>query len=214
MSRDAPKREVSAAAYEYLMVEIIREFRRAAATEEDDTAGASGSRARDVSDASTDARVEAALERLGASVGRRIARLAASSCDPASDEQQAMTILCREFWTRAFGRRADALRTNNRGTFVVHDDAFAPMRSVPVDTSGTDRGADARAHLAAHAGCARGALEALGVRARARGETRQPPDARGRRSAASTASTTASRHPLGRAEPPAVAFVLDVDRAP
>lgn len=200
-------------AYEYLMVEIIREFRRAASAADGRAdASASGTTAmRDVSDVTTDARVEAALERLFARVGRRLARLAASSCDPASDEQQAMTILCREFWTRAYGKRADALRTNNRGTFVVHDDAFAPMRSVSTETSTVDRDADARAHLAAHAGCARGALEALGARVSARGETRPHPDARGRRVAQTLAG---GKHVLAPPEPPAVAFILDVHRAP
>jgi len=215
MSRDAPAREISAVAYECFMVEIIREFRRAVEAEEEEIAGASGSDGCARASGTMDARVEAALERLGASVGGRLVRLAASSCDPPSDEQQAMTILCREFWTRAFGRRADALRTNNRGTFVVHDDAFAPMRGVPVDASVSDRGADARAHLAVHAGCARGALEALGARASARAEIRAPPDARGRRAAATTSgASSTSGKPIGRADAPAVAFVFEFNRAP
>ena len=37
---------------------------------------------------------------------------------------------CKEFWTQTHGKRADALKTNNKGTFVSHDDSFRAMRGV------------------------------------------------------------------------------------
>ena len=187
-------------AYEHLCAALVREVRSARAREGDATSSDS------IASDDDDAAVEDDLERVGARVGHGLAHLACARADPTHDDQGAMTLLCKEFWQATHAKRADALRTNNRGTFVVHDDAFAPMRCVTARESSTgadarEIGRDARALLAFHAGHVRGAAAALGARVAARGEFRD-----------ATAVGVDRRRPrraLGRLDAPAVAFVVD-----
>ena len=227
------RREVSANAFHYLCVEMVNDaLDRARRRRARDDVEASA-RADDV-DVRDDATVSAACEtlaRTGERIGERCAERATRGMDPFADEQSAIMCACKEFWTLTHGKRADALKTNNKGTFVFHDDSFRAMRGVvggarARGTSGTtgarlasdassaaaaassdaaavDDDPTVRAHLALHAGIIRGGLRALGVRARVRGELR-----------ATSASSSAARGDAVRArDPPAVAFTVDVVRA-
>jgi len=232
--------EVSSSAFDYLCVEMVNDALDRASTRrarDDGFGGASsakdggGDHDDDVRDVRDDATVAAACEtlaRTGERIGERCAERATRGMDPFADEQSAIMCACKEFWTLAHGKRADALKTNNKGTFVFHDDSFRAMRGVvggarARGTSGTRLASDAgggggasasdvstadadprvRAYLALHAGIIRGGLRALGVRARVRGELRAP-----------SGSSAAARVDAALAlDPPAVAFTVDVVRA-
>jgi len=234
--------EVSSSAFDYLCVEMVNDALDRASTRrarDDGFGGASsakdgGGDYDDADDVRDDATVAAACEtlaRTGERIGERCAERATRGMDPFADEQSAIMCACKEFWTLAHGKRADALKTNNKGTFVFHDDSFRAMRGVvggarargTSGTSGTRLASDdgggggasasdvstadadprVRAYLALHAGIIRGGLRALGVRARVRGELRAP-----------SGSSAAARVDAALAlDPPAVAFTVDVVRA-
>ena len=167
------------------------------------------------------------LELAGFRIGERVGERVSAREDPFADEQSAIMCACKEFWTFAHGKRVDALKTNNKGTFVFHDDQFRAMRGVRCSTSGSSAGSSAdassaadaladaaldaveRAYLALHAGIVRGGLKSFGITARVRGELRASP---------SSASRDARRRPsrpgfaFAPAPSPAVAFVVDVAR--
>ena len=227
------RREVSASAFDYLCVEMVNDALDRAWTRRARDDVEASARADDVhvrADVRDDATVAAACEtlaRTGERIGERCAERATRGMDPFADEQSAIMCACKEFWTQTHGKRADALKTNNKGTFVFHDDSFRAMRGVVGGargrgTSGTTGGrlaSDAsssssssaavdddprvRAYLALHAGIIRGGLRALGVRARVRGELR----------ATSASSSAARGDAVGALDPPAVAFTVDVVRA-
>ena len=144
------------------------------------------------------------LELAGFRIGERVGERVSAREDPFADEQSAIMCACKEFWTFAHGKRVDALKTNNKGTFVFHDDQFRAMRGVRCSTSGSSAGSSAdassaadaladaaldaveRAYLALHAGIVRGGLKSFGITARVRGELRASP---------SSASRDARRRP-------------------
>ena len=233
--------EVSSSAFDYLCVEMVNDALDRASTRRarDDgfggttsAKGGSGDYDDDDDDVRDDATVAAACEtlaRTGERIGERCAERATRGMDPFADEQSAIMCACKEFWTLAHGKRADALKTNNKGTFVFHDNSFRAMRGVvggarargtsgkrlasdgggggggasASDVSTVDADPRVRAYLALHAGIIRGGLRALGVRARVRGELRAP-----------SGSLAAARADAALAlDPPAVAFTVDVVRA-
>ena len=231
------RREVSASAFDYLCVEMVNDALDRAWTRRARDDVEASARADDVhvrADVRDDATVAAACEtlaRTGERIGERCAERATRGMDPFADEQSAIMCACKEFWTLTHGKRADALKTNNKGTFVFHDDSFRAMRGVvggarargTSGTTGARLASDAssaaaaassdaaavdddprvRAYLALHAGIIRGGLRALGVRARVRGELR----------ATSASSSAARGDAVGALGPPAVAFTVDVVRA-
>lgn len=67
----------------------------------------------------------AALESIGLRVGVSLAERCALGRPPLAAQLDAIKFLCREVWVAAFGKQADNLRTNNRGTFVIRDVQFA-----------------------------------------------------------------------------------------
>lgn len=230
--------EVSSSAFDYLCVEMVNDALDRASTRRarDDGFGGAMMNARgggDYDDDDDDVRDDDAtvaeacetLARTGERIGERCAERATRGMDPFAVEQSAIMCVCKEFWTLAHGKRADALKTNNKGTFVFHDDSFRAMRGVvggarargrsgtrlasdgggasASDASAVDADPHVRAYLALHAGIIRGGLRALGVRARVRGELRAP-----------SGSSAAARADAALAlNPPAVAFTVDVVRA-
>merc|ERR1712173_176817 len=75
-------------------------------------------------------------------------------------EKDMMTVikyLCKDFWRECFGKQADRLQTNYKGTFVLRDEDFVWIRHV-VDTE------NARATVQLAGGVLVGALEALGYK--------------------------------------------------
>ena len=215
----------SRSAYEHLCVELVRyvlhressSSSSSSSTTKDDDA-----EAKEDEDAFDADRVKDAcetLELIGARIGERLAELATTTTttsiamDPFGDQQEAIMCACKEFWLLAHGRRVDKLKTNNRGTFVLHDDAFTAMRSVTrithgggvggVDAIDANEDAYVRCALAFHAGATRGGLRALGVRATVAGEVIDPDPTR-----------SSSSGGGGGAPAPAVAFTVVVDKEP
>lgn len=212
----------SRSAYEHLCVELVRYV-----LHRESSSSSSSSTTKDDDDDDGDAKDEDAfdadrvnnacetLELIGARIGERLAELATTTTiamDPFGDQQEAIMCACKEFWLLAHGRRVDKLKTNNRGTFVLHDDAFTAMRSVTrithgggvggVDAIDANEDAYVRCALAFHAGATRGGLRALGVRATVAGEVIDPDP------------TRSSPSGGGGAPAPAVAFTVVVDKEP
>ena len=154
--------------------------------------------------------------------------------DPFADEQSAIMCACKEFWTQTHGKRADALKTNNKGTFVFHDDSFRAMRGVVGGargrgTSGTTGGRLASDASASSSSAVRASSDAAAVdddpRVRAylalhagiiRGGLRAlgvRARVRGELRATSASSSAARGDAVGALDPPAVAFTVDVVRA-
>jgi hypothetical protein len=114
-------------------------------------------------DVERDREARATLERIGERIGERAAERVSRGLAPCAAEQDAIMRACKEFWTFVHGKRVDKLKTNNKGVFVLHDDAFAAMRGV---CGMGDEKLEARAtsaYLALHSGVLRGGLRALGV---------------------------------------------------
>ena len=234
------RREVSASAFDYLCVEMVNDaLERAWTRRERDDVEASA-RADDVhvrADVRDDATVAAACEtlaRTGERIGERCAERATRGMDPFADEQSAIMCACKEFWTQTHGKRADALKTNNKGTFVFHDDSFRAMRGVVGGargrgTSGTMGGRLASDASASSSSAARASSDAAAVdddpRVRAylalhagiiRGGLRAlgvRARVRGELRATSASSSAARGDAVAARDPPAVAFTVDVVRA-
>ena len=76
--------------------------------------------------------------------------------------------LCKEFWLECFKKRVDNLKTNNRGVYVLQDNAFRWMRNLhaigPTEEAGN---AALREYAASYThfpcGIIRGLLHALGL---------------------------------------------------
>ena len=165
-TRDRPG-EVSRSAFDHLCAEMVREAFRAT------RAGAArGDAGEEFMDDAADwmRRVDgetarAACDRLelvGFRIGDRVGERVSAHEDPFADEQSAIMCACKEFWTFAHGKRVDALKTNNKGTFVFHDDQFRAMRGVRCSSSsaGSSAGSSAAASSAADA-LADAALDAV-----------------------------------------------------
>ena len=78
------------------------------------------------------------LARTGERMGERCAERATRGMDPFADEQSAIMCACKEFWTQTHGNEP-TLKTNNKGTFVFHDDSFRAMRGVVGGARGDER---------------------------------------------------------------------------
>ena len=238
------RREVSASAFDYLCVEMVNDaLERAWTRRERDDVEASA-RADDVhvrADVRDDATVAAACEtlaRTGERIGERCAERATRGMDPFADEQSAIMCACKEFWTQTHGKRADALKTNNKGTFVFHDDSFRAMRGVvggargrgTSGTTGERLASDASASSSAAARASSDAAAAAAAvdddpRVRAylalhagiiRGGLRAlgvRARVRGELRATSASSSAARGDAVAARDPPAVAFTVDVVRA-
>jgi len=70
------------------------------------------------------------LERVNFNVGRRYAeRLCRERTERMSLESiDIVKFVCRELWTELFRKPVDKLQTNNKGTYVLQDYSFRPLR--------------------------------------------------------------------------------------
>ena len=76
--------------------------------------------------------------------------------------------LCKEFWPDVFKKRVDNLKTNNRGVYVLTDNAFRWVRHLHAVGSSREAGEAAKREYAVTcarfpAGVVRGALANLGA---------------------------------------------------
>lgn len=83
-----------------------------------------------------------------------------------STELDTIKFICKELWTAVFRKQIDNLKTNHKGTFVLTDNLFYPLRRCALE-AGKMEEARARAAPFLHfpAGVVRGALKALGLEA-------------------------------------------------
>ena len=91
-----------------------------------------------------------------------------------ADSTEVVLFVCKEFWPAAFGKRVDSLKTNNKGTFVLTDNAFRWTRHVAAVGPSADAGESARRAVAAEharvpAGMLTGFLATLGYPAEVEG---------------------------------------------
>jgi trafficking protein particle complex subunit 6 len=70
------------------------------------------------------------LERVNFNIGRRFAeRLCRERSERMSQESlDIVKFVCRELWTELFRKPVDKLQTNNKGTYVLQDYNFRPLR--------------------------------------------------------------------------------------
>lgn len=155
------RREVSAPALELLLLEAARRWGGEAGPAGDGGAAVSAPAGHE-------------LEALGARVGAALAERCSRDRPRFADHLDVIKFLCKEVWAEAFVKQVDNLKTNHRGVYVLHDNAFRWLRCVP---EGPGASEDAHRHLRFPAGVVQGALTALGVPATVTAEAAAPPAA-------------------------------------
>ena len=99
------------------------------------------------------------LDNLGFRVGYSLIERLAPEAARFTDDISVMKYLCKDFWTTLFGKQIDNLKTNNSGTFVLHDNNFKPIAQISQDESATN----VRQNFAAYTcGLLRGTLANFG----------------------------------------------------
>uniref|UniRef100_A0A8R1TXK2 Trafficking protein particle complex subunit 6B n=2 Tax=Onchocerca TaxID=6281 RepID=A0A8R1TXK2_ONCVO len=103
---------------------------------------------------------ETRLEALGYRVGFVIVEKIAKDLPRMITELERMKFLCKEFWTAAFGRQVDNLRTNHQGVYVIQDNKFFILANFAEGKQYVEVSA---IYLAFPCGVIRGALYNLGI---------------------------------------------------
>lgn len=86
-----------------------------------------------------------------------------------------MKFVCKELWTAVFRKQIDNLKTNHRGTFVLTDNVFGPLRRCSLEAGKMEEArALAAPFLNFPQGVVRGALMALGLDAEVAAEVAGP----------------------------------------
>ncbi|EER13017.1 trafficking protein particle complex subunit 6A, putative [Perkinsus marinus ATCC 50983] len=75
------------------------------------------------------------LESMGMWIGERLGKQAVDAMYPeqkAALERDDLAVknVCKHLWLRLYGKQADRLQTDNRGNYVIHDYAFAPIEEM------------------------------------------------------------------------------------
>lgn len=100
------------------------------------------------------------LEALGYRVGFVLVEKIAKDLPRMNTELEKMKFLCKEFWTAAFGKQVDNLRTNHQGVYVVQDNKFFIVANF---AEGKQYVEESAIYLAFPCGILRGALYNLGI---------------------------------------------------
>uniref|UniRef100_A0AC35G6Q7 Trafficking protein particle complex subunit 6B n=1 Tax=Panagrolaimus sp. PS1159 TaxID=55785 RepID=A0AC35G6Q7_9BILA len=104
---------------------------------------------------------ETRLESLGFRVGYSLVEKVARDMPRLATELDTMKFICKEFWTNAFGKQVDNLRTNHQSIYVVQDNKFITISSF---AEGTQYLKESAMYLCFPAGVVRGALANLGIK--------------------------------------------------
>uniref|UniRef100_A0A0N5AWJ3 Trafficking protein particle complex subunit 6B n=1 Tax=Syphacia muris TaxID=451379 RepID=A0A0N5AWJ3_9BILA len=104
---------------------------------------------------------ETRLESIGYRVGIVMVEKIAKDLPRFNTELDKMKFLCKEFWTIAFGKQVDNLRTNHQGVYVVQDNHFFVLLSF---AEGKQYCEQAAVYLAVPSGIIRGALANMGIK--------------------------------------------------
>uniref|UniRef100_A0A1I7XHY0 Ion channel n=1 Tax=Heterorhabditis bacteriophora TaxID=37862 RepID=A0A1I7XHY0_HETBA len=73
---------------------------------------------------------ESHLESIGFRVGYVLAEKASKESPKLQTELEVVKFICKEFWSAAFGKQVDNLRTNHQGVYVVQDNKFCSLTSL------------------------------------------------------------------------------------
>ncbi|XRB22647.1 trafficking protein particle complex subunit 6 [Pseudoscourfieldia marina] len=115
---------------------------------------------RDVQNANTSSSDDAKhLQAIGYRVGYALVERCSRGKPRPTDKLDAVKFVCKDFWSVAFGKNVDHLRTNHRGVFVLQDTSFRNLRHVPQHANNDV----ANERLQIPTGMLQGALAALGV---------------------------------------------------
>ncbi|GHP03384.1 hypothetical protein PPROV_000213900 [Pycnococcus provasolii] len=115
---------------------------------------------RDVQNANTSSSDDAKhLQAIGYRVGYALVERCSRGKPRPTDKLDAVKFVCKDFWSAAFGKNVDHLRTNHRGVFVLQDTSFRNLRHVPQHANNDV----ANERLQIPTGMLQGALAALGV---------------------------------------------------
>ncbi|TKR71630.1 hypothetical protein L596_019198 [Steinernema carpocapsae] len=100
------------------------------------------------------------LESMGFRVGYALVEKIAKDCPRFTTELDIMKFVCKEFWTSAFGKQVDNLRTNHQGVYVVQDNRFYTVSTFSESKQYLE---EAAMYLSFPSGMVRGALQNLGI---------------------------------------------------
>ncbi|KAM9342172.1 trafficking protein particle complex subunit 6b [Pholidichthys leucotaenia] len=101
------------------------------------------------------------LENLGFRVGQGLIERLTKDTVRFKDELDMMKFICKDFWTCAFKKQIDNLRTNHQGIYVLQDNKFRLLSQL---SAGSQYLEHSPKYLAFTCGLVRGALSSLGVR--------------------------------------------------
>ncbi|VDN54753.1 unnamed protein product [Dracunculus medinensis] len=103
---------------------------------------------------------ETRLEALGFRVGYILVEKVTKDIPRLLTELDKVKFICKEFWTAAFGKQVDNLRTNHQGVYVVQDNKFFTVANF---AEGKQYLKESSIFLALPCGIIRGALSNLGI---------------------------------------------------
>uniref|UniRef100_A0A0M3I595 Trafficking protein particle complex subunit 6B n=3 Tax=Ascaris TaxID=6251 RepID=A0A0M3I595_ASCLU len=103
---------------------------------------------------------ETRLEALGYRVGYALVEKISKDLPRLNSELDKMKFLCKEFWTAAFGKQVDNLRTNHQGVYVVQDNKFFTISNF---AEGKQYLEESAIYVAFPCGVVRGALSNIGI---------------------------------------------------
>ncbi|EIM19675.1 transport protein particle component [Wallemia mellicola CBS 633.66] len=116
---------------------------------------------RDITEESVDEELTKKLKHVGTSIGHTVAERIKQTREPLNDNLEVIKLLCKEIWTFIYGKQLDNLRTNHKGTFVLHDNSYRPL----VNLSSSDESASKRMSifLSIQLGIIQGCLSAFNL---------------------------------------------------
>ncbi|XP_064404051.1 trafficking protein particle complex subunit 6b-like [Halichondria panicea] len=112
------------------------------------------------------------LERLGHRVGESLVERTSRDSPRFRTELDAVVFICKHFWSLAFNKPIDNLKTNHQDTYVLHDYNFRLLTHMSHSEQYKDK---APLYLAFSCGLVSGALTNLGIRCQVSAEALQMP---------------------------------------
>ncbi|KAL0488800.1 trafficking protein particle complex subunit TRAPPC6B [Acrasis kona] len=104
------------------------------------------------------------LEDMGFKVGIRLGERLTRDKGRFADNLDTIKFICKDFWSECFKKNVDNLKTNHKGTYVLHDSKFTYLTRLSLSTPEETANA-AKNHVVFSCGIIRGCLSSLGVEA-------------------------------------------------
>lgn len=101
------------------------------------------------------------LDELGADIGRRLAERLTRDKGRFGSDLETVRFVCKDLWSDVFGKTADGLKTDKKGTFQVEDKLFRLLLRVSPGSESAAKDA-AQPYVLLPCGLIRGALDHLG----------------------------------------------------